>query len=161
MKKSLLTALLVVAAAAPLHATDRAGDQGVGVMIGNPSGLSYKMFLDNRIAIDGAFGVDQGRADAHVTLLYHDFDVWKRSPAFQNVDGDMPLYFGVGPRALFDHDTEFGLRFVVGTSFFPANTPWEIFGVLAPVLRFTPDSGADFDFAVGVRYYIPAIRPRS
>ena len=161
MKRSLLTALLVVASAVSVRAAEHAGDQGVGIMVGNPSGFSYKYFLDNNVGIDGAFGVDQGDADAHVTLLYHDFDVWKRTPAFQNVNGDMPLYFGVGPRALFAHDTEFGLRFVVGTSFFPANTPWEIFGELAPVLRFTPSTGGDFDFAVGLRYYIPAIRPRS
>lgn len=143
---------------------DRRGDQGIGVMVGNPTGFSYKIFLDERIGVDAAFGVAQSELDTHVTLLFHDYNLLGRSPSFANVTsrGDLPLYLGIGPRALFeDDDTEIGIRLPVGISYFPHRTPWESFIEIAPVVRLTPETGMDLDFAIGVRHYFPAIRPRS
>ncbi len=145
----------------------RRGDQGVGVMIGNPTGFSYKMWLDETIAIDSAAGIDKGEFDLHATFLVHNFQTAKRwaqtSSVFRslNEDGDLPWYFGAGPRLLFEDKSEFGVRFPLGFSFLPHNSPWETFAEVAPVLRFTPDLGFDGDFALGVRYYFPAIRPRN
>lgn len=155
-------AVLFAVAASPALA-DRRGDQGVGVMVGNPTGFSYKIFLDNRMAVDAAFGVNQGELDTHVTLLIHDFNLLSRSPSFEPLtrDGDVPVYFGIGPRLLFEHDTEFGIRLPVGISYLPHQTPWEAFFEVAPVIRLSPSTGLDLDFGLGVRYYFPAIRPRS
>lgn len=142
----------------------RTGDQGIGVMLGNPSGFSYKMFVNERVGVDAAFGVDQGELDTHVTVLFHDFDFLRRSPSFNGItaSGDAPVYFGIGPRILFaDDDAEFGIRLPVGLSYFPHQTPWEAFFEIAPVVRLTPDAGLDLDAALGVRYYFPAIRPRA
>lgn len=151
-------------AAAPLFA-ERRGDQGVGLMIGNPSGLSYKFWLDEAAAIDGAVGIDQGEFDIHATFLWHSFNWTDRVQEGFAKDitdkGGLPLYFGVGPRVLFHDNVEFGLRFPVGLSFLPNNQPWEFFTELAPVVRMTPDVGLDFDFGVGARYTFPAIRARS
>jgi len=162
MKRIVLASVLILSAFGGRAQAQRQGDQGVGIMLGNPSGFSYKMFLDEQIGIDAALGINQGEPDAHITFLFHDFDILKRTPAFQNANGDIPLYLGVGPRALFDEDdTEFGIRLVAGMSFFPNDTPWEFFGELAPVIRLTPETGGDFDIAVGLRYYISAVRPRT
>lgn len=148
--------------ASPLLA-ERRGDQGIGVMIGNPSGFSYKMFINERLGVDAAFGVAQGELDAHVTLLFHDFTLVPQSPTLNGLTsrGDMPVYFGIGPRVLFeDDDSEFGIRLPLGFSYLPHQTPWETFVEVAPVIRLTPEAGLDLDFALGVRYYFPAIRPR-
>lgn len=145
----------------------RRGDQGVGVMIGNPSGFSYKMWLDENIGLDGAVGIAQGEFDIHTTLLYHNFNTakqWAQNSAFFSdivKSGDLPWYIGAGPRVLFENNTEFGIRFPIGMSYLPHHSPWETFFEFAPVLRLTPDTGLDADFALGVRYYFPAIRPRS
>ena len=149
--------------AASTARAERWGDQGVGIMVGNPTGLSYKIFLDERIGIDAAFGVDDEELDTHVDLLVHDFDLLRRSPAFAGLtrDADVPVYFGVGPRLYFGNDTEIGLRLPIGVSVFPHRTPWEFFGEIAPIVRLSPSTGINFDFSLGVRYYIPAIRPRS
>ena len=159
---SFLFILLLLAA--PLYA-QRSGDQGVGLMIGNPSGLSYKMWLNEDVGLDAAVGVAQGEFDVHATLLWHNF-TWSKNSDQQilkdiNSNGDFPFYFGFGPRALFDHKTEFGIRFPVGLAFLPHNSVWEFFGEVAPVVRLTPDTGVDGDFAVGLRYYFPAVRARS
>jgi hypothetical protein len=75
--------------------------------------------------------------------------------------GEFPFYFGFGARSLFEDKTEVGVRFPLGLAFLPHETPWEFFGEFVPVLRLTPDTGINADFAVGVRYYFPAVRPRS
>jgi hypothetical protein len=167
MKKFLLAVLTVSAlSVAGLHAEDRAGDQGVGVMLGNPSGLSYKIFMDNHVAIDAAVGADRGEFDVHADLLWHNFDVARNlranSKFFEQITdaGDLPVFFGAGPRLLFAEDTELGVRFPFGVSFLPHKSPWEFFLELAPVMRFTPDFGFNGDFGIGVRYYFPSIKPR-
>jgi len=149
--------------ASPVFA-QRAGDQGVGLMIGNPSGFSYKMWLDENIALDAAAGVDEGRFDMHATFLWHNFN-WSKGINDRlikgiNDNGDFPFYFGFGPRVLFDNQTEFGIRFPVGLAFLPHESVWEFFGELAPVLRLTPSTGINMDYAIGLRYYFPAVRAR-
>ncbi len=162
MKKLFQSAILISMLAAPVLA-QRSGDQGIGVMLGNPSGLSYKMWLNETVALDGAAGVDQGEFDLHTSLLWHVFDWSKNIEGFKSItdSGDFPFYFGFGPRVLFENNAEFGIRFPVGLSFMPHNSTWEFFGEVAPVLRLTPDTGMDGDFAVGLRYYFPAVHPRA
>lgn len=160
----MLAALLM--AAAPLCAAERAGDQGLGLILGNPSGVSYKAWLSNEIAIDAAVGVDRSEFDVHATLLYHDFN-WFRSLkaaeggaiSWLRARGEMGWYAGVGPRMLFEENEELGIRLPVGLSYFVNNSPWEIFCEAAPVLRLTPDTGFNGDIAVGARFYFEAIRP--
>ncbi len=155
-------ALLVLAAVHPVFA-ERRGDQGYGLMLGNPSGLSAKMWINETVALDGAVGVARSEFDIHTTLLFHKFD-WT-SPSFpvsmQDADkrNELPIYFGFGPRLLFEEEKEFGLRFPVGLSYLPQNNPWEFFFELAPVLRITEEVGFNGDFAIGARYYFKAIRP--
>ncbi|MCG3205321.1 MAG: hypothetical protein KCHDKBKB_02040 [Elusimicrobia bacterium] len=164
MRKYSLLIFLALAVSRPLWA-ERRGDQGVGLMLGNPSGFSYKMWLDERMAIDGAAGVDQGEFDLHATLLFHNF-TWAKNVKDSLIkgitdNGDFPFYFGVGPRALFDDKTEVGVRFPVGLAFLPHKTTWEFFAEFAPVLRLTPSTGFDADYAIGLRYYFPAVRART
>ncbi len=165
-RTKMILAGLVLACATPVRA-ERRGDQGVGVMIGNPSGFSYKMWLDEAVGIDGAVGIDQGEFDLHATFLYHNFETAKKwaatSSVFRSIteDGDLPWYIGAGPRVLFEDKTEYGIRLPIGVSFLPHNSEWETFAEFAPVLRLAPDTGIDGDFAIGVRYYFPAIRPRN
>lgn len=164
MKRFFILGLLMAVSVRPLLA-ERKGDQGLGLMLGNPSGLSFKMWLDEKVAFDGAVGVDQGEFDAHATLLFHNF-TWAKNINDRLIkgitdNGEFPFYFGVGPRALFDNKTELGVRFPVGLAFLPHNTTWEFFAEVAPVLRLTPSSGVDADYALGLRYYFPAVRART
>ena len=150
---------------APFAAAERSGDQGYGLMVGNPSGFSAKVWMDETIAFDAAIGVARSELDLHLTLLLHKFDWYRHSPGDGVGDrirsrGDFPIYFGVGPRMVFEHKEELGIRFPVGLSFLPFGSDWEFFGELAPVLRLTPDTGFNGDFAIGARYYFRTVRPR-
>lgn len=159
-KKSLFFVFIILCGIKGAWALE-AGDQGYGIMLGNPSGLSGKIWLNHDAAIDGAFGVDGGELDAHLSLLWHDETIPKQLHITDHLQGvKVPFYFGIGPRVIFGDNPEFGIRTPVGLSFLPDGTDWEIFTELAPVLRLTPDVGFDGNFAVGVRYYFKAIRPK-
>ena len=129
--------------------------------MGSPIGVSAKVWFSDIVAMDGAFGVSQGELAAHADFLFHDFRILKQY-IFKTVsaDVDLPLYIGAGPRILFHDKEEFGLRLPLGISVIPKQTPWEFFAEIAPIVRFSPDSGVNFDFGLGTRYYFEAIRPR-
>jgi hypothetical protein len=161
-KRSILC-LAVLLMAAPVFA-ERSGDQGIGLAVGKPTGATYKFWLDNNTAIDAAVGVDESEFDVHATFLWHNFTWTNRiqDNLIKGItdNGDFPFYVGVGPRILFRDNPEFGVRVPLGLSFLPHNTTWEFFGEVAPVVRVTPDAGLNLDFAIGARYYFPAVRPR-
>lgn len=165
MKKVILAVLALLISQVPALAT-RDGDQGYGVMVGNPTGLSAKIWMDDRWAFDGAVGVARSEFDVHVSLLRHSFNwhdgIDNKWPTFQRwlQKADIPLYFGIGPRVLFEHNEELGIRFPLGFSVLPKASNWEVFTEFAPVFRLTPSTGFNADYALGVRYYFRSIRPR-
>ena len=128
---------------------------GVGVILGEPTGLSGKWWLTKTIAIDGAvawsFADDEG-IQLHADALYHQFDLLKVSK------GQLPIYFGVGARIKFevddeDNDNRFGIRFPVGIAYIFGETPLDIFFELVPILELAPGTRFAFNGAVGVRYF--------
>lgn len=161
----LVFALIFACFSSSSFADERRGDQGVGIVVGAPSGLTWKMWLDERIGLDVTAGVRDSELDLHANLLWHNFAWLRRSNDKLLKDiaerGELPYYFGFGPRVLLEDKTEFGVRLPVGLAFLPHDTHWEFLGEFAPILRLTPDTGFNADFLVGVRYYFKAIRPRS
>ncbi|MFN0117204.1 MAG: hypothetical protein ACKVQC_02780 [Elusimicrobiota bacterium] len=168
MKKSRSLGLLIgiILMGSVCYAQDRHGDQGIGLMAGSPTGVNWKYWIDNKFAFDVAAGVARSEFNVHASILYHEFD-WlsraaKKSTFFSDIksNGELPFYFGVGPKLLFRDKEEFGIRFPVGVSFIPNDSPWDFFGEFAPILRVTPSSGINADFSIGFRYHFPAIRPQ-
>lgn len=155
----LMTMVIIMGSSLSAHAMS-AGDQGFGILLGSPSGVSGKFWFSDVVALDMAAGVERGDLDIHADFLFHEFSILREANFPGAVEYNMPLYIGIGPRVLFRDDSEFGLRLPIGSSMFIPKTPWEIFGELVPVLRFTPSSGMNFEFGVGARYYFEAIRPR-
>jgi hypothetical protein len=132
-----------------------AGDLGVGVVLGSPTGLTMKYWLDQSNAFDASlawkFGHDDRLAMSadylwHITLS----DVY-------SLPGKLPFYAGAGLRVLAGDDSEAGLRIPLGLAFLFHDAPIEIYGEIVPVVRFAPDIDSDLDGGVGFRYYF---RPR-
>src|SRR5882672_11018359 len=126
MTRNLAMALTVLIFFSLPSFAERRGDQGLGLMIGNPSGFSWKMWLDESFGIDAAAGIDRGEFDLHTTILWHDFNWAKASSdkTLQDItsNGDFPFYVGIGPRILFAHKTEFGVRIPFRLSYLPHQT---------------------------------------
>ena len=87
---------------------------GLGVIAGEPTGISFKTWIDQRSAIDAAMAWSMdGDPDLHIhgDYLWHFFD------PFPVERGQLPLYVGVGLRMRFDDDNDddrFGVRIPVG-----------------------------------------------
>lgn len=143
---------------------------GLGLMFGDPTGLSGKYFLSSDTALDFGIG-GAGWAhryygtglQVHVDHLWHPISLASAEPF------ELPLYFGIGGRLLtFDYDerpdrrydnvTALGVRVPVGLAFDFNNVPLDIFAELAIIVDFFVNdyyhrAGIDGNGAIGIRYY--------
>lgn len=130
-------------------------DKSIGIIAGDPTGLSFKywtgqgFFGRNPHAIDvGAgwkFGDQTGihiKAD-YVTHKYHVIPVEA---------GKLPLYYGLGARILTGSDSNFGLRVPIGLNYLFANDPIDAFFEIAPTMVLVPETTVDMALGLGFRY---------
>jgi hypothetical protein len=123
---------------------------GLGLMVGEPTGLSGKYWMSPWSAIDGAFAwsLDKNsKIQVHADYLWHNYKI------ISVIKGKLPIYFGVGGRVLFASDNIAGIRGVVGLDYLFATTPLDIFLELVPILDLAPKVEFDFNAAIGIRYY--------
>ncbi len=126
----------------------KAGDFGLGLILGNPTGFSGKYWLNNKNAVDGALGWHLGdqSVQIHGDYLWHTFDVIKKS-SFK-----FDLYYGIGARFV-GPSGKFGVRGPIGLSHEFKNPDIETFVEFALDLNFAPVVGLDADLLLGARYY--------
>jgi len=130
---------------------------GLGIIIGEPTGLSVKYWLDEERAVDGALAwslSDDDSFQLHGDYLIHDYELLEAR--------EMPVYYGIGARLKFkdddgkghdEDDAVFGIRVPVGITYLFDDTPIDLFFELVPVLDITPDVDLDINAAIGLRYY--------
>lgn len=126
-------------------------DFGLGIIIGDPIGLSAKVWLDRERAFDfaAAWAVhgDHAHLYAHADYLLHaDLNTLGR--------GRHPLlfYYGLGVRVQ-EREDRVGARLPLGLDFLPRKAPLEIFGEIVPVLDLLPGTAFDLEAGLGIRYY--------
>lgn len=125
---------------------------GVGVLVGEPSGISTKTWLSHTTAFDAAAAWSiEGEGDFHIhgDYLIHNFNV------FPVGRGALPLYYGVGARILSrtDNTLNVGVRLPVGIEYLFQRAPFDIFLEVVPVLDLTPESTVDVNASIGTRYF--------
>ena len=123
---------------------------GLGVIFGEPTGLSGKMWTSERTAIDAAVAwsfVGSGWLHIHTDFLIHNFDLFDVS------EGSLPVYFGVGAYLGLSSDLAFGARIPVGIAYHFEGGPVEIFAELVPGLSLLPEIRFYMGGGFGVRYY--------
>jgi len=125
---------------------------GLGVIIGDHSGLSAKYMVDNINGIDFAAGwTTSGLNEFYFAsdYLYHIYDVVKISKIVS------PLYFGAGARYISREKKEnkFGIRVPLGIEFLFLNNRLGAFGELVPLLDLKPDTDLDLEFGIGIRFF--------
>ncbi|MBN1299871.1 MAG: hypothetical protein JW995_01545 [Melioribacteraceae bacterium] len=125
---------------------------GLGVILGEPTGLSGKYWLNENNAFDFAFGYTVFGTSNYVALhadyLYHSKDLIKSEII-------IPVYYGFGIRlrSHSGHEDSFGVRGVAGISHTLSETPLGFFIEAAPVFQLFPETKLKFDAALGARYY--------
>ncbi|MFA5403759.1 MAG: DUF3996 domain-containing protein [Ignavibacteria bacterium] len=128
---------------------------GIGIMLGEPSGLSAKKWLNNMNAIDVGIGwsfSENGSIHLHADYLYHNYDLIRIS------DSKIPLYFGIGGRLKFKGEDKskgnsIGVRVPVGVAYQFSSAPFDVFLEIVPIMDISPDTRITFNSAIGVRYY--------
>lgn len=148
MKKIIALILLAAFAAGSLHA-QRDG-LGLGVIVGEPTGVTAKYWIDDRSAFDAAAAWSlEGRSSFHLhgTWLFHRFDL------IEVERGDLPVYYGVGARVKTGGKDRVGVRVPVGIAYHFDNVPVELFGELAPILDIAPSTSLRINAAIGGRWY--------
>lgn len=124
---------------------------GVGAMLNDPTGLSAKVWMNESLAVDGAFSF--GLSD-NASQLYIHTDILKHL----NMKADhFQLYYGLGLRFLVtDVSDDFisGLRVPGGMAYSIPESDLETFFELAPTIDFSPDFRFLFAGALGIRIYL-------
>ena len=153
-------AIRTLAAAAAIFigctsASDAAPKQGlgVGIIVGEPTGISLKKWTDDTHAIDGAVAISLSDSDAfqlHADYLIHNFS----SLSTPEMKGATPWYYGLGARLRSRNgDTHFGVRVPLGVNYLFADSPLDFFAEVAPVLDIAPKAALDLNGAIGLRFY--------
>ncbi|MCB0722646.1 MAG: DUF3996 domain-containing protein [Ignavibacteriae bacterium] len=129
---------------------------GVGIIVGEPTGLSMKLRLSENTAIDGALGwsfEDKGSLHIHGDFLLHDYSL------IHVDEGRLPIYYGIGGRIKLKNenkgndDDRIGVRVPVGLAYEFSSRKADIFLEIVPILDLTPESQVSFNAALGARYY--------
>lgn len=151
--RKLLPAALVFGIVLAARATPAHADFGLGLFLGDPTGLDLKIGLGNRSALDLVLGINtyrDGRVNyGHLTYLV--------TPLVAHGDSVLvPLRFGIGG-ALFGTSND--IRFAVRAPFELAlrfrRTPLEFYGELALALVFgTPNDSLVLDLQGGLGFRV-------
>lgn len=163
MRKSVLFGMVLVLMmiiAKPIAAQDHGF--GLGLVVGEPTGLSAKLWTSRTNAFDFGLGVAVGgdrishdyyyngesRLHFHMDYLWHSFSAINSSERF-------PLYYGIGGRynSGGGYDGSLGIRGVFGIAWLPRATPIDVFLELVPVFQLTPSTGFGIDAGLGIRFF--------
>lgn len=125
------------------------GDLGLGIIIGEPTGLSGKLWLDKKTAFDGAasWSFREGRdlhLYVHVDYLLH--QAFSREPR-------LFLCYGIGVKVQNGHPDTAGARMPIGLTYLFAKAPLDLFAEVVPELNLAPSTGVELRAAAGFRYY--------
>lgn len=132
-------------------------DFGLGIVLGDPTALSGKLWLSSDTAVDFAFGYSYGNS----ALLMSDF-LWHRGRVFGSSTpflSQLTGYIGVGGLLVLggdkapDSNVALGARVPLGLEWMPGDPSLGVFLEFAPGLRLITTFGGLFTGGAGVRYY--------
>ena len=132
---------------------------GIGVIAGEPTGITGKYMIDNISAIDvGAGWETSGDNEFHIygDYLYHVYGLFGLFDLFNVNKENLPFYFGGGVRyiRLEKEKDEFGIRFPFGFEYLFRNVPLGAFIEVVPVLNLSPDTEFDdIEGGIGIRFF--------
>lgn len=145
MKKLIIATCLLLLSSTAFAVTP--GSFGVGLILGDPTGISGKYWIDKDNAIDAAIGFN--RFSVHADYLFHLWNIFPQTGA-----GDFGAY--LGPGIVFKdkkHDNIVGIRFALGAVYELNTYPIEFFAEIVPVLELSPDTELNLDGGIGIRYF--------
>ena len=150
MRKLMLAIVLVLVASAPARA-----DFGLGLFLGRPTGIDFKIGLGGRSGLDillGTSEIDHVRDDGYLHLTY------LVTPVVGHGDAVIvPIRFGIGG-AIYgvSEDIDFALRVPIEIALRLRRTPLEFYGelALAATVLDPNDDGLILDLQAGIGFRV-------
>ena len=127
-------------------------DFGLGVVLGEPTGISAKFWLTPGTALDFGLGYSFTSSnsvfDFYADYVFHSSDMINSTENFV-------VYYGPGARLKIkeDSDSRLGVRGVIGILWLPRGTNFDLFIEVAPILDIIPATKFDFSGGIGGRYF--------
>lgn len=155
MKRFVMLALVVIlgfaVAAASFGQPAGGGRLGLGVVLGEPTGISGKLWLSGTSAVDAvvAWSFTDPAMSVHADYLFHFLDL------ISVEKGRLPFYVGIGAAVGLSADPDVGVRIPAGVSYLFDTAPLDVFLEVAPILLLFPETTFDFSGGIGIRYYFP------
>ncbi len=144
---AIILAAVILTALAPSPAQARFG---VGLMVGEPTGFTFKWWQDESTAVNAATGWSLG--DGH--FYAHGDYVWHRVIEDEKLGGSAPVYYGIGVRLLLgDGKDNVGVRIPLGLNYTFENGRFDVFVEIAPIFNVIPETAFDLSGGVGARFY--------
>lgn len=123
---------------------------GLGIIVGEPTGISFKYWTSSTTAFDAALAwsfIDGGAFHIHADYIFHNFNLIRFS------EGRLPFYYGIGGRIKTADKTQVGVRVPLGLAYMFNNTPVDIFLEVVPILNLAPKTDFRINAALGARYF--------
>jgi hypothetical protein len=151
MKKAVILVLFLTLSGFGLktHAQELPGNMELGIIMGDPTGLSGKYWTGSDTAFD--FGLAwslRGEGSMHIHSDYLLHKDWNPDEL------QLRLYYGVGARLLLTESPKMALRIPGGVQYLIQDTRFGLFFELAPLLNIIPDTSFEVNGGLGVRYFI-------
>lgn len=147
-----LSLFLMAFAVFPLQtaqAQDIPSNTELGIILGEPTGISAKFWQSGSTAIDAAVAWSLGKNESvhvHADYLFHN-----------NMDVDQGVllfYYGPGARAVFADDPRVGARFPLGLQYIIDSTRLSLFFEIAPTFDLIPSTSFGVDGGLGLRFFL-------
>lgn len=123
---------------------------GLGLIIGEPTGISFKYWTGSTTAFDAALAwsfIDEGAFHIHGDYIFHNMRL------ISVPEGTLPFYYGIGARIKTANDTKLGVRVPLGLAYLFSNAPVDIFIEVVPILDLMPKTDFSINAAIGARYF--------
>ncbi|CAN5332755.1 hypothetical protein BH23BAC3_BH23BAC3_33600 [soil metagenome] len=131
------------------EAQDRYSNTELGIILGEPTGLSLKSWQSDRTAFGAGFAWSfggRGSVHMHADYLRHNW--------LETETGSLAMYYGLGARVLLADDPRLGARIPVGLQFNIPDTRLAAFFEVAPLLDLIPSTTFDVNGGLGIRIFL-------
>ena len=135
------------------------GDIGIGIIIGEPTGLSFKLFTADNRAIDVALAWALKKKQyirIHVDYLFNDNECLIREFGLP-----LSLDYGFGIKLITGTNFTTGVRFYGGVFHRFKSPNIELFLELVPSMIIIPATIFDVDGAMGLRFFLKKVNEKN
>ncbi|MFP4520838.1 MAG: hypothetical protein ACLFQK_01705 [Fibrobacterota bacterium] len=120
--------------------------RGIGVILGDRTGLSFKYWNSSKLAADAALSWNDGGLYLHADYLMH-FSIasgraWR-----------LPVYLGLGSSVFLADNSSVGLRIPVGLNYIMTRMPFDFFLEIVPTMGLSDGMGFDTNVFGGLRFF--------